>query len=136
MQRLFSLMKDHWETKPKKWMFLHWDQMMKLKKSLRRFELPRFIWINFCRILHRNLKNILNYVQVAMINISLWVIAWTPFTVICLLGLHGDQKLLTPLVSTLPIFFAKSSCLYNPIIYGTKSSTYFQFVRKYAFWNE
>jgi len=55
-----------------------------------------------------------------MINISLWVIAWTPFAVISLIGIHGNQKLLTPLVSTLPILFAKTSCLYNPIIYGKK----------------
>lgn len=56
--------------------------------------------------------------KVAMINITLWVIAWTPFAVICLIGITGDQKLLTPLVSTLPILFAKTSCVYNPLIYA------------------
>jgi len=72
--------------------------------------------------------------KVAMINITLWVIAWTPFAVICLIGITGDQKLLTPLVSTLPILFAKTSCVYNPLIYAISHPKFRQCAKKDLPW--
>ncbi|CAG7709019.1 unnamed protein product, partial [Allacma fusca] len=52
--------------------------------------------------------------KVAMLNVTLWIFAWTPFAVVCIMGVLGDQTKLTPLVSALPILFAKTSCVYNP----------------------
>jgi len=72
--------------------------------------------------------------KVAMINITLWVIAWTPFAVICLIGITGDQSLLTPLVSTLPILFAKTSCVYNPLIYAISHPKFRQCCKKDLPW--
>merc|ERR1740128_1426264 len=56
--------------------------------------------------------------KVAIINVSLWTIAWTPFAVICMLGTWGDVSKITPLVSSIPVIIAKTSCCYNPVIYA------------------
>jgi r-opsin len=63
-----------------------------------------------------------------MINITLWLIAWVPFAVTTLIGIIGDQEILTPLVSGIPTFMAKSSCIYNPIIYAISHPKYKQVV--------
>merc|ERR1711928_121073 len=41
--------------------------------------------------------------KVAIINVTLWTLAWTPFTVICMLGTWGDVSKITPLVSSIPV---------------------------------
>ena len=62
--------------------------------------------------------------KVAIINVSLWTIAWTPFTVICMLGTWGDVSKITPLVSSIPVIIAKTSCCYNPVIYAISHPKY------------
>jgi r-opsin len=72
--------------------------------------------------------------KVAMLNVTLWVFAWTPFAVICLIGVLSDQSKLTPLVSALPILFAKMSCVYNPIIYSLSHPRFRQHLKKALPW--
>ena len=55
--------------------------------------------------------------KIAILNISLWIFAWTPFMVVSLIGTWYDSSLITPLMSELPNVCAKTSALYNPIIY-------------------
>ena len=55
--------------------------------------------------------------KIAILNVSLWIFAWTPFMVVSLVGTWYDSSLLTPLMSELPNVCAKTSALYNPIIY-------------------
>jgi r-opsin len=55
--------------------------------------------------------------KIAIMNVSLWITAWTPFAVFCMMGTWGDQSSLTPLASELQCLLAKTSCAYNPIIY-------------------
>ena len=62
--------------------------------------------------------------KVAIINISLWTMAWTPFAVICMLGTWGDVSKITPLVSSIPVIIAKTSCVYNPVIYAISHPKY------------
>ena len=56
--------------------------------------------------------------KVAIINVTLWIVAWAPFMVISNAGTWGDPSFINPIVSELPILFAKASCLWNPIIYA------------------
>ena len=56
--------------------------------------------------------------KVAVVNVTLWIFAWTPFTAISMLGTWHDNTFVTPLISELPIVCAKTSALYNPIIYA------------------
>ena len=47
-----------------------------------------------------------------------WVMAWTPYTVVSLLGISGYSSLLTPLSSMLPALFAKTAACVDPFIYS------------------
>ena len=62
--------------------------------------------------------------KVAMLNISLWVVMWTPYVVICLQGIYGNQDKITPLVTVLPAIIAKASSISNPIIYAISHPKY------------
>lgn len=56
--------------------------------------------------------------KIAIVNISLWIFVWTPFTAISMVGTWNDNSFVTPLMSDLPVLCAKTSALYNPIIYA------------------
>lgn len=62
--------------------------------------------------------------KVAIVNVTLWIIAWTPFAVVCMLGTWGDTSKITPLVSELPVILSKTSCAYNPLIYALSHPKY------------
>ena len=60
-------------------------------------------------------------VAIAKIMIGLvgtWLIAWTPYSLIALLGVSGHGYLVTPLNSMLPALFAKLAACVNPFIYS------------------
>ena len=62
--------------------------------------------------------------KVAIINVSLWIIAWSPFAIVCMVGTWSDTSRITPLVNELPVILSKTSCVYNPIIYGLSHPKY------------
>ena len=57
--------------------------------------------------------------KVALTTISLWFMAWTPYLVICYFGLFKIDGL-TPLITIWGATFAKTSAVYNPIVYGIR----------------
>ena len=50
--------------------------------------------------------------------VIVFCLAWSPYAVMALLGQFGNPKLLTPFVSAIPGILAKSSTIYNPLIYA------------------
>ena len=54
--------------------------------------------------------------KVAMMNIFVWVLAWTPYAVVCLIGAFGNRQSVTPLVSQIPSFLAKLASCLNPLV--------------------
>nr|AMP19648.1 opsin 2 [Euphausia superba] len=56
--------------------------------------------------------------KTAIFNIGLWIVCWTPYTVITYHGCIGDFEGLKPLTTTLPALFAKSASCYNPFVYA------------------
>ena len=44
-----------------------------------------------------------------------WALAWTPFTIVSLLGIFGAYSYLTPAACHFPAIFAKTASVYNPI---------------------
>ncbi|XP_008573479.1 PREDICTED: opsin-3 isoform X1 [Galeopterus variegatus] len=46
-----------------------------------------------------------------------FLVCWTPYIVICFLVVNGSGHLVTPTMSIVSYFFAKSSTVYNPVIY-------------------
>jgi r-opsin len=69
--------------------------------------------------------------KVAIINVTLWIMAWSPFAIVCLIGTWGDASRITPLVCELPVILAKTSCAYNPVIYALSHPKYREV--KYSF---
>jgi len=64
--------------------------------------------------------------KTAIFNICLWIICWTPYTVITYQGCIGKFEGLKPLTTTLPALLAKSASVYNPIVYAIGHPKYRQ----------
>ncbi|CAG0896623.1 unnamed protein product [Darwinula stevensoni] len=68
-------------------------------------------------------------VQIALMTISLWFIAWTPYLVINWNGMFNKSRV-TPLFTIWGSVFAKAAAVYNPIIYGISHPKYRAALRK------
>lgn len=53
-----------------------------------------------------------------LIIILAFILAWSPFAIVALIGQFGPKHVISPLAATIPSIFAKSSSAYNPIIYA------------------
>ncbi|KAI5617415.1 opsin-3, partial [Silurus asotus] len=56
-----------------------------------------------------------------LLMIFCYLLCWTPYAVVSMLVAFGKQNVISPTVAIIPSFFAKSSTVYNPIIYGFMS---------------
>jgi r-opsin len=61
--------------------------------------------------------------KVALVTISLWFMAWTPYLIINFTGLMTKSKI-TPLATIWGSLFAKANAVYNPIVYGISHPKY------------
>lgn len=61
--------------------------------------------------------------KVALVTISLWFMAWTPYGILNFLGFF-QSDLLTPLGTIWGAVFAKACSAYNPIVYGISHPKY------------
>ncbi|XP_025075742.1 rhodopsin-like isoform X4 [Pogonomyrmex barbatus] len=57
--------------------------------------------------------------KVALMTISLWFMAWTPYLVINYIGIFGGASI-SPLSTIWGSLFAKANAIYNPIVYGIR----------------
>ena len=57
--------------------------------------------------------------KIALCTISLWFMAWTPYSFINMTGLLGIIDL-SPLATISGSVFAKANAVYNPIVYGLR----------------
>ena len=55
----------------------------------------------------------------AIISVIMFVLAWSPYAAVCILAQISSnrEEYVTPHTTSLPAMFAKSSAIYNPIIY-------------------
>ncbi|XP_018613192.1 melanopsin-like [Scleropages formosus] len=56
--------------------------------------------------------------KVALLVILLFVISWSPYSVVALTATAGYSHLLTPYMNSVPAVIAKASAIHNPIIYA------------------
>lgn len=61
--------------------------------------------------------------KVALVTISLWFMAWTPYSIINYVGIFGGPTL-TPMSTIWGSLFAKANACYNPIVYGISHPKY------------
>jgi len=56
--------------------------------------------------------------KTACINVTLWLICWTPYCAVVVQGLLFDQSSITPIATMLPALLAKTCACYNPMVYA------------------
>nr|ART29886.1 opsin [Eueides procula] len=61
--------------------------------------------------------------KVALMTISLWFMAWTPYLVINYAGIF-ETMTISPIVTIWGSVFAKANAVYNPIVYGISHPKY------------
>lgn len=61
--------------------------------------------------------------KVALMTVSLWFMAWTPYLIINMAG-FWSPSIVTPLFSIWGSVFAKANTIYNPIVYAISHPKY------------
>uniref|UniRef100_A0A4W4EBJ7 Opsin-3 n=2 Tax=Electrophorus electricus TaxID=8005 RepID=A0A4W4EBJ7_ELEEL len=56
-----------------------------------------------------------------LLMISCYLLCWTPYAVVSMLEAFGKRNAVSPTAAIIPSFFAKSSTVYNPVIYALMS---------------
>ncbi|KER28192.1 hypothetical protein T265_13638, partial [Opisthorchis viverrini] len=69
-------------------------------------------------------------VKTTSVLISMYLVAWGPYAVVTLLSVFGYHNHLTPIGTELPGLFAKTSALYNPIVYVIRNGSSRKMVAK------
>jgi len=56
--------------------------------------------------------------KTAVMNVTVWLICWTPYCAIVVQGMWFSQDVITPLATMLPALLAKTCACYNPMVYA------------------
>ncbi|XP_012060729.1 PREDICTED: opsin, blue-sensitive-like [Atta cephalotes] len=72
--------------------------------------------------------------KVAFTIFFLFVLAWTPYAVVALIGAYGNREALTPFSTMLPAIFAKTVSCIDPWIYAINHPRYRQELEKRCKW--
>lgn len=57
------------------------------------------------------------FLQMSVIMILMFLLAWSPYSVVCLWACFGNPRKIPPSMAIIAPLFAKSSTFYNPCIY-------------------
>ncbi|XP_026165147.1 melanopsin-A [Mastacembelus armatus] len=79
---------------------------------------------------HR-LQNEWKMAKIALIVILLYVVSWSPYSVVALTAFAGYADMLTPYMNSVPAIIAKASAIHNPIIYAITHPKYRVALAKY-----
>lgn len=75
-------------------------------------------------------NNEIKLAKIAFCLITLWVLTWSPYAVVALIGIFYDQSLLTPTASMIPGLFAKTSSFINPFVYALSHPKFKQEIKR------
>lgn len=56
--------------------------------------------------------------KIAMKIITLYILSWSPYATVALIGQFGPAEWVSPVVSEIPVMFAKACAMHNPIVYA------------------
>lgn len=56
--------------------------------------------------------------KIAMKIITLYILSWSPYATVALIGQFGPAEWVSPVVSEIPVMFAKTCAMHNPIVYA------------------
>lgn len=63
-------------------------------------------------------KTEIKLTAIVLAVIGLWFAAWTPYSIVALLGISGNEDKLSPLGSMIPAVFCKSAACIDPYVYA------------------
>ncbi|XP_064617472.1 rhodopsin-like [Liolophura sinensis] len=72
--------------------------------------------------------------KIAFYTITLFLLSWTPYAVVALIGEFGPAQYVTPYASEIPVMFAKTSAMYNPIVYALSHPKFREVLNKKLPW--
>ena len=77
-----------------------------------------YIFNYFSNIVLGNLQTEMEWqvTKVAISNVLLWFLAWTPYAIVVLMGAFGNRQAVTPMMSQIPAFLAKLASAINPVV--------------------
>uniref|UniRef100_A0A4W4ECR4 Opsin-3 n=1 Tax=Electrophorus electricus TaxID=8005 RepID=A0A4W4ECR4_ELEEL len=67
-----------------------------------------------------------------LLMISCYLLCWTPYAVVSMLEAFGKRNAVSPTAAIIPSFFAKSSTVYNPVIYLLEFFYHFRQITLYT----
>ncbi|XP_010210598.1 PREDICTED: melanopsin [Tinamus guttatus] len=67
---------------------------------------------------YQRMKTEWRMAKIALVVILLYVISWSPYSVVALVAFAGYSHILTPYMNSIPAVIAKASAIHNPIIYA------------------
>ncbi|XP_052071148.1 rhodopsin, GQ-coupled-like [Mytilus californianus] len=56
--------------------------------------------------------------RIAMIIVTLYILSWSPYATVALIGQFGPAEWVTPVVAEIPVMLAKACAMHNPIVYA------------------
>lgn len=71
-----------------------------------------------CRMQRYRVRAEIRTALIIMGLVCLFVVSWLPYTVTAMIGLFGNQELITPYLSAISGLIAKTSTVFNPIVYA------------------
>ncbi|XP_018971640.1 melanopsin-like [Cyprinus carpio] len=80
---------------------------------------------------YERMQNEWKMAKVALLVILLFVISWSPYSVVALTATAGYSHLLTPYMNSVPGVIAKASAIHNPIIYAITHPKYRAAIARY-----
>lgn len=64
--------------------------------------------------------------QITICMVGSFLVAWIPYSILSLLEVFNSNEILdikiSPAIATIPSIFAKTSVIFNPLVYGFMSS--------------
>ncbi|XP_023439766.2 visual pigment-like receptor peropsin [Dasypus novemcinctus] len=72
---------------------------------------------NCSEYFNRDWSNQVDVTKMSVIMISMFLVAWSPYSIVCLWASFGDPEKIPPSMAIIAPLFAKSSTFYNPCIY-------------------
>lgn len=79
---------------------------------------------------HEKSRTEIRIAKIAMGIVFLYILSWSPYATVALIGQFGPKKLVTPLVSELPVMLAKTCAMHNPIVYAFSHPKFREALRK------
>ncbi|XP_041280385.1 melanopsin-like isoform X1 [Onychostruthus taczanowskii] len=80
--------------------------------------------------LSQSIKNEWKLAKIAFVVIIVFVLSWSPYACVTLIAWAGRGNILTPYAKSVPAVIAKSSAIYNPIIYAIIHPRYRKTIHK------